>query len=255
MQEYIKLLGTGMNFYGGPGETTHKTFVKSAGQKTQGHVGDFAKQTANQYYNMMLTLHAVQSCMNESKHLKQSFGADDGTTAVYEQETKDAAVNDDEANIFLSGKHEIVIIEAVMETMETSSSVEVYWSFEDIKKSCNRKFLLHKNLVRCVHRKKRSLTTVVDTVIGYTKAVMSKLLLIERSIFYAHPCFQGEEWYDWATVHFEEMNDDGDMIENIYPSRILGFISINNKQETVIRCSLKPLFWDDVEKTLSSRYN
>jgi hypothetical protein len=31
MQEYIKLFGGGMNFYGGPGEAAHKTFVKSAG--------------------------------------------------------------------------------------------------------------------------------------------------------------------------------------------------------------------------------
>ncbi len=117
--------------------------------------------------------------------------------------------------VFLSGKYEIFITEAVMETMETSLSVEVYWSFDNIQKSYNRKFLLHKDLVRCVHRKIRSLTTVVDTVIGYTKVVMSTSLSIERSIFYAHPCFQGEEWYDWAMVHFEEMDNDGDMIENI----------------------------------------
>jgi hypothetical protein len=135
-----------------------------------------------------------------------------------------------------------------METMETSSSVEVYWSFDNIKKSCNRKFLLHKDLVRCVHRKIRSLTTVVDTVIGYTKAVMSTLLSIERSIFYTHPCLQGEEWYNWAMVHFKEMDNDGDMIENIYPTWILEFISINNEREAVIQCSLKPLFWDEVEK-------
>ncbi len=139
----------------------------------------------------MLTLHVVQSCINESKCLKQSFGTDDGTTAVYEQETADATVNDDEVNIFLSGKYEIFITEAVMETMETSSSVEVYWSFDNIKKSCNRKFLSHKDLVRCVHGKITSLTNVVDTVIGYTKAVISTLLLIERSIFYAMDYFPG----------------------------------------------------------------
>jgi hypothetical protein len=102
-----------------------------------------------------------------------------------------------------------------------------------------------------MHRKIRSLTTVVDTVIGYTKTVMSMPLSIERSIFYAHPCFQGEEWYNWAMVHFEEMNNDGDMIENIYPLQIFGFISINNEQEVVIQCSMKPLCWDDVEKKLS----
>ncbi len=248
MHECIKLFGIGMNFYGGPGEAAHKIFVKSVGQKTQRCVGDFAKQTANQYYNMMLISHMVQSCFNVSKRLKESFGTDDGTTAVYEQETEDATVNDDEVNIFLSGKHEILITEAVMETMETSLSVEVYWSFDDIMKSCNRKFLLHQDLVRCVHRKIRSLTTVVDKVVGYTKVVMSTSLSIEGTTFYANPCFQGEEWYNFAMVHFEEMGNDGNMVENFYPSWLLGFISINNEWEVVIQCSLKPLCWDDVEK-------
>jgi hypothetical protein len=28
MQEYIKLVGSGINFYGGPGESAHKQFIK-----------------------------------------------------------------------------------------------------------------------------------------------------------------------------------------------------------------------------------
>jgi hypothetical protein len=36
MQSYIQLFSSGMNFYGGPGEAAHKTFVKSAGQKCRG---------------------------------------------------------------------------------------------------------------------------------------------------------------------------------------------------------------------------
>ena len=59
MQSYIKLFGSGMNFYGGPGEAAHKIFVKSAGQKTQRRVSKFAQQTAHQYYKMMLSTHAV----------------------------------------------------------------------------------------------------------------------------------------------------------------------------------------------------
>ena len=43
MQEFVKLFGSGMNFYGGLDEAAHKTFVKPAGQKTQHLVGDFAK--------------------------------------------------------------------------------------------------------------------------------------------------------------------------------------------------------------------
>ncbi len=60
MQSYIQRFGSGMNFYGGPGEAAHKTFVKSAGQKTQIRVGKFAQQTAHQYYIYMLSMHAIQ---------------------------------------------------------------------------------------------------------------------------------------------------------------------------------------------------
>jgi hypothetical protein len=35
MQEHMKLFGSAMIFYSGPGEAAHKTFLKSAGQKTQ----------------------------------------------------------------------------------------------------------------------------------------------------------------------------------------------------------------------------
>ena len=53
-----------MNFYGGPGEAAQKTFVKSAGQNTQRRVDKFAKQTAHQYYNYMLSTHAyAASCI------------------------------------------------------------------------------------------------------------------------------------------------------------------------------------------------
>jgi hypothetical protein len=38
------------------------------------------------------------------------------------------------------------------------------------------------------------------------------------------------------------------MIENFYPSRLMGLISINNEREEIIQSSLKPLCWDDVEK-------
>jgi hypothetical protein len=61
MQFYIQLFGSGMNFYGGPGEAAHKTFVKSAGQKTQHRVSEFAQHTATQYYHMLLSSCAVQN--------------------------------------------------------------------------------------------------------------------------------------------------------------------------------------------------
>jgi hypothetical protein len=72
IQSYIKLFGSGMNFYGGPGEAAHKIFVKLAGQKTQRRVSEFAQQTSHQYYNMMQSTHAVQHIREDSNCLIQA---------------------------------------------------------------------------------------------------------------------------------------------------------------------------------------
>ena len=56
MQSYIKLLGSGLNFFGGPGEAAHKIFVKAAVQKTQRRLSEFAQQTSTQYYYMILLM-------------------------------------------------------------------------------------------------------------------------------------------------------------------------------------------------------
>jgi hypothetical protein len=56
-------------------------------------------------------------------------------------------------------------------------------------------------------------------------------------------------------VHFEEKDKFGNSFDSLYPSRLLGFISVNGEREDVVQCSLKPLFWDEVEKTLFKRYN
>ena len=58
MQTYMTLFGSGINFYGGPGKAAHKTFVKSAGQKTQRRISEFAQQTAYQYYCMRVSSRA-----------------------------------------------------------------------------------------------------------------------------------------------------------------------------------------------------
>jgi hypothetical protein len=55
-QAYMKRYGSGINFYGGPGEAAQKFFVKAPGQKTQCPVSKYAVQTANQCYDIMLVL-------------------------------------------------------------------------------------------------------------------------------------------------------------------------------------------------------
>jgi hypothetical protein len=38
--------------------------------------------------------------------------------------------------------------------------------------------------------------------------------------------FQGQQWYNWALVSFQEGNNQGEQIENHYPSKILGYFCI-----------------------------
>ena len=132
MQEYMKLFGSGMNFYGGPGEAAHKTFVKMAGQKTQRRVNEFAKQTANQYYYMMLTEIALQSCIAQSSQLTQW---DDNFT----YKTENSEQRGEDVDIILSGQYEIVVNKDVIEMMERDGSVHVTWSFDHFKKNGKQK--------------------------------------------------------------------------------------------------------------------
>ncbi len=46
MQEYMMLFESGITFYGGPGDSAHKQFIKIPGQRTQQRVSEFAQQTA-----------------------------------------------------------------------------------------------------------------------------------------------------------------------------------------------------------------
>ncbi len=69
MQSYIKRFCSGMNFYGGPGEAAHKTFVKSAGQKTQRRVGEFAQQTK---LHTNITIICCQRMLCSILHMSQA---------------------------------------------------------------------------------------------------------------------------------------------------------------------------------------
>jgi hypothetical protein len=60
------LFGSGHNFYGGPGESAHKQFIKIPGQRAQRRVSEFAQQTALQYYNKLVSGYAAQECLTIS---------------------------------------------------------------------------------------------------------------------------------------------------------------------------------------------
>jgi hypothetical protein len=144
------------------------------------------------------------------------------------------------------GKYEFAVTFDIILTMENECTVDVTWNFDDEKKNDNSQFKLKRDLVKVIHRGlKHSMLNVqspslmINKVIGYTKAVITSSSN-ESNIFYAHPSFQGEEWYDWAMIHFEETNDIGDQIETFYPAKLHGFIIINGERAAAVQCSLKP---------------
>ena len=117
-------------------------------------------------------------------------------------------------------------------------------------KKNKKHYCIDKDLVRVIMKEMRqkNITEFGEgyKIEGYTQATTSTQDG-NRVIFYAHPYFQGRMWYDWAYVHFEEINTSGDAVENYYPSKILGFITISGTTEAVIQCSEKPLLWSDLE--------
>ncbi len=68
----MKLFGSAINYYGGPGESAHKQFIKIPGQRTQRRVSEFAQQTAFQNYNMLVSSNAAHDCQIRSNLYKQS---------------------------------------------------------------------------------------------------------------------------------------------------------------------------------------
>jgi len=72
----MTLFGSGINFYGGPGESAHKQFIKIPGRRTQRRVSEFAPQTALQYHIMLVSGYAAKECSFEMNNRKQ-YGGDD----------------------------------------------------------------------------------------------------------------------------------------------------------------------------------
>ncbi len=238
VQEYMKLFGSGINFYGGLGESAHKQFIKIPGQRTQQRVSEFAQQTALQHCNMCVSGYAAHDCQIRSNLYKQAGSTD---TVFDSTEPKGDNV------IEMSGRYDLKVICELIEMMQAESKIIVNWSYDDqILKGSSDKYNLNKDYVKVLN--KRLCSSIGTIVTGFTKATITSTSG-ERTQFYAHPCFQGHQWCDWTLVHFQEVNNQGEQIENHYPSKILGFFSIKGKREAVIQCSIKPLLRSTVERT------
>ena len=95
--------------------------------------------------------------------------------------------------------------------MEQEQKVSVMWTYDDkiLTRGSGKD-----NLSRvCSGFTRKLRSSIGTTVTGFKKAVTTSSMG-ECTHFYAHPYFQGQEWYDWALFHFEEHKTHGDLIES-----------------------------------------
>jgi hypothetical protein len=201
-QPYMKRYGSAINFYGGPGEAAHNYFVKTPGQKTQHCVSKYAVQTANQYYDIMVTKHAMRSIgMEMDRVVVQRKNID--------IDFSDVVTELDDLSVTFRGNNRLVVKNDILESMKANDTVYVTWLCDkkNIKRN-NNKLCLIKDLVRVLLRK---ISDISDTncirditVRGYTNATIN-MDNSSKIILYAHLCFQQNPHYDWAYVHFQEV--------------------------------------------------
>jgi len=169
IQFYITLYGCAMNFFGGPGESSHKQFVKAPGLKTQRRVCEFACQTAKQYHHVMIAKHAL-TCLNMT----------------------------------VSSKHDDVVISNSEKTI-----MEGKYCIDLTEDDCFHKnrMCLRLDLLEIYERDCDRIQNLNGKITGYTRARCIDRDG-QQSIYYAHPSYRGAPWYDWAFVHFVERGEE-----------------------------------------------
>jgi hypothetical protein len=108
-QSYMKRYGSAMIYFGGIGEAAHKFFVKATCLKTQRRVSKFAIQTANQYYDIMVTRHALRLLEQEQNMIQESSSLHSKKLAT-DQFSRD----EDEVAVKFSGKYSLHVTNNIL---------------------------------------------------------------------------------------------------------------------------------------------
>ena len=230
IQYYMVLFGSAMNFFGGPGESSHKEFVKAPGLKTQRRIGEFAQQTAKQYHHMMMTRHAA-TCMRY-----------EGLVRV--GDLSECSKKQTERKPVMDGKYEIDATEEILTELLSSH----------MDNQINR-LGLHRDLIRVIHRDRNLICGTngqKTTITGFTRAGIYGDDG-NKTLYYAHPRYRGTEWYDWGFIHFD-MSCGDESKEHHYPAHILGFLANGDEVEAVVQCSEQPLKWSTVERNFLAEF-
>jgi hypothetical protein len=145
-QSYMKKYGKAMIFFGGPGEAAHKFFVKAHGLKTHRPVTKFAILTANQYYDIVVTRHALRSLEPEQKKIHESSSLQSKKMATY-QFSRD----EDEVSVEFLGKYLLLVTNDILQSLREGNKIYVSWKKGEKKvKKNNDSYCLDSQLVSVI---------------------------------------------------------------------------------------------------------
>ena len=195
MQYYICLFGSGINFFGGPGESHHKWFVKYPGENTQRRVGEFAKQVANRIYEIMV-MDVAKSVIDEQAEAEyKCVCSGQSPSNILNGNSSHSTENDDCNRVthHLRGAYTLVVT-SVNENNEESS---LKWNSHNKAKKNAGGFKLSKEFLNIVYQEIRERDIPLPISLrGYTEMHMKDDA--QDNIFRAHPQYRGLPWYDWG---------------------------------------------------------
>ncbi len=94
--------------------------MKAPGQKTQRRISEFAIQTAHQYYDIMVTRHALRSVDIYENIVTESHSD--------QHQFDDSLRNADEVSVEFSGKYSLVVTNKTIESMRNNHDIYVTWN-------------------------------------------------------------------------------------------------------------------------------
>lgn len=215
--------------------TSHKSFVKAPGLKTQRRVSEFAAQIAGQYYNMMVTRKACN-------YVDIGLASDRANEDHFRHRDNNNDDNNDDKQFSVEGRYIVdLFADGTIRLTATKN--------KSLKKHGLSAVLIGVLQRLCQDDYVGNTSTVVEVqrFEGYTRATVEGEDG-EVVAYNAHPYFHGGPWYDWAYLYYEIEGEFGSR-EEYYPLKILGFIKDNdNEVHAVIQRAVKAVAWEELEE-------
>ena len=251
MQTYMLKYGSGMNFFGGPGESHHKFFVKFPGQNTQRRVNEFSKQISNRVHENMLMEMAQSKVRTQFEFIgNSSSGSKPGLV-----------VTDDEGDKYiLTGKYTIKVekFNPALTPPGTDATVNVCWSSNNKAKSQLGCFGPAQPLLNTIFSEaSKAKVSGEFKVVCYTE-MKTECEGIDVN-FRACPHYQGRSWYDWAMINFNELvGKKNEQVEQnqSYPSELHGFLKFpwSPRYYAAVTTSTTTIPWDRLSRQFVSKF-